>query len=66
MLVKNIVRIGIASLAGDGMRCGAPRKDDPSKKCRKLIAQLSLNGRLEGRFKCDRCGQVIECQVEFE
>jgi hypothetical protein len=56
----------VATLAGDGLRCGLPGKFDPNKPCRKLLAKQSLRGVIEGVFKCTRCGQIVEINAILE
>lgn len=54
---------GKAAIVNDGLRCRAPRPDDPTLACNKCICKKNSAGYVAGNFKCERCGQLIEVEI---
>lgn len=60
-----VITSGKAYVKGNGLRCMAPRKDDPAKLCNKLVCKKNAVGELSGNFHCPdrRCRQEIEVET---
>lgn len=54
---------GHAVLVEGELRCDRPRKDDPARQCRKLIAKANKLGQIAGNFLCERCKEEIEVRL---
>ncbi len=54
---------GKARIHPEGLRCAAPRDNDPARDCNKLIAKRNDAGQIAGNFLCERCRQVIEVKL---
>jgi phage FluMu protein Com len=54
---------GHAVLVEGELRCDSPRKDDPSRRCRKLIAKANKLSQIAGNFLCERCKEEIEVRL---
>jgi phage FluMu protein Com len=63
MRTNLIVYRGSAEIVEGGLRCGIRHLD---AKCGKLLARLNRNGAVSGKFKCDRCKQVLEVPLEID
>jgi phage FluMu protein Com len=54
---------GHAVISEGELRCDRPRKDDPTRQCRKMIAKANKLGQIAGNFLCERCKEVIEVRL---
>lgn len=61
--MKLIVTEGAAKVVNDGLRCMAPRGNDPDRFCNKLLARLNAVGQIAGNFLCDRCKQIVSVEI---
>lgn len=61
-LLMNVSK-GKALIKPEGLRCGAPRENDPERICHKLLVKRSSRGQIAGNFRCERCGQEIEVSL---
>jgi len=54
------IQKGRAVFTAEGLRCAAPRPDDPRKICHKLLVKWNASHQIAGNFLCERCKQEVE------
>ncbi len=63
MKLLTYVTKGKARITDEGLRCAAPRSDNPEWVCHKLLAKKNSGGQIAGNFRCERCKQEIEVKL---
>jgi hypothetical protein len=63
MTLLPAVSKGKALITAEGLRCGAPRANDPDRRCNKQLAKRNAAGQIAGNFRCERCKQEIEIKL---
>ena len=58
-----VISKGKAIIAGNDLRCAAPRVSDTKRICNKLLTKRNDMGQVAGAFKCERCNQIVEVKL---
>lgn len=65
-MIQTLIKKGKAIITQTGLRCQGPRAKEPATPCNKLLVKKNQVNQIAGWFRCERCGQDVEVEIQVK